>query len=169
MFSTVASIIPNPLHPAIVHLPVVLALLAPIAVFGSLYAIRRGARAVRAWGLSFALLAALSLSAWVATLTGEAEEDRVERVVPHDAFERHEEGGEQFLMLSLAVAAIGIVGFSRNRLGSAARIATGVGTIVLVATGYSVGHSGGQLVYQHGAASVYSNEPGGIVTRPSDH
>ena len=41
--------LPNPMHPAVVHFPVVLAFLLPLFVAGALLAIRRGANARRAW------------------------------------------------------------------------------------------------------------------------
>src|SRR5512146_2865702 len=66
--------LPNPLHPAIVHFPIVLAFLLPIFSFGALWAIRRGARFRRAWGIPLALSAALALSSWVAVETGEGQE-----------------------------------------------------------------------------------------------
>jgi len=43
--------LPNPLHPAVVHFPIVLALLLPIFAIGALWTIRRGARPRRAWGI----------------------------------------------------------------------------------------------------------------------
>ncbi|HEX6942959.1 MAG TPA: hypothetical protein VF128_08515 [Gemmatimonadaceae bacterium] len=39
------SLIPNPLHPAVVHLPVAIAVLVPIVAVAALVFIRRGARA----------------------------------------------------------------------------------------------------------------------------
>ena len=49
-------------------------------------------------------------------------------------------------------------------VGEAARLLTTVGAFGLIAAGVQVGHSGGELVYRHGAASAYTN--GGIVNRP---
>jgi uncharacterized membrane protein len=58
--------LPNPLHPAIVHFPIVLAFQLPIFALGALWAIRHGARFRRAWLVPVALSAALVLSSWVA-------------------------------------------------------------------------------------------------------
>ena len=46
--------LPNPLHPAVVHFPIVLAVLMPLFVIGALWAIRRGAAPLRAWSLPLA-------------------------------------------------------------------------------------------------------------------
>lgn len=47
--------LPNPLHPAVVHFPIVLAVLLPLFVIGALWAIRRGAAPLRAWSLPLAM------------------------------------------------------------------------------------------------------------------
>ena len=39
------------------------------------------------------------------------------------------------------------------------RIAGTAATIAVLAAGISVGHSGGQLVYEHGAANAYLDAP----------
>ena len=157
--------LPNPLHPAIVHFPIVLAFLLPIFSFGALWAIRRGARFRRAWGIPLALSAALALSSWVAVETGEGQEDRVENVVPHQAFDAHEDAAELFLTLSgvlLVVTGAGLVG---GVIGRSARVAATVGAAALVVAVVRVGHTGGQLVYQHNAASVYADSAGRRVAR----
>jgi uncharacterized membrane protein len=152
-----SSIIPSPLHPAVVHLPIALTVLAPLVALGSLWAIRRGARPVRAWGLTTALLALLSLSGWLATATGDQAEEQVERIVAEAPLESHEEAAEAFLLLSVGVLAVAAVGLRRGRAGQAARLAGALGTVALLGMGWQVGHSGGQLVYRYGAASAYQS------------
>ncbi|HET7565530.1 MAG TPA: DUF2231 domain-containing protein [Gemmatimonadaceae bacterium] len=160
--------LPNPLHPAIVHFPIVLAFLLPIFALGALWAIRRGARFRRAWLVPVALSAALVLSSWVAVQTGEGQEDRVERVVPDQALDTHEDAAELFLTMSgvlLAVSAVGLVG---GVIGRSARVVATVGTAALVVGVARVGHSGGQLVYQYNAASAYA-QPGNATVARAAH
>lgn len=156
MLDVISNLIPNPLHPAVVHLPIALTLLVPVFAVGALIAIRRGARPLRAWGVTTALLATLSLSAWVSIETGEQQEDRVEQVVPERAISAHEDAAESFLAHSLLVMLIAGVGLMNGKVGTAARLAAAVGTVALVVSGYNVGHSGGELVYEHGAANAYA-------------
>jgi uncharacterized membrane protein len=147
--------IPDPLHPAVVHFPIVLVFLLPVVAVAALLAIRRGASARPVWAVPVAFAAALTLSAWVAVETGEADEDRVEAVVTEAALERHEEGAERFLVLSgvlFLVVATGLVG---GNLGRAARAVAIAGSAGLVIAGFQVGHSGGELVYRHGAADAH--------------
>ena len=63
--------LPDPLHPAVVHFPIVLAVLAPIFAAGALWAIRRGGRPSHAWGVATIVFALLAASSWVAVETGE--------------------------------------------------------------------------------------------------
>jgi hypothetical protein len=163
-----ASLLPNPLHPAVVHLPIALTLLVPLFAIGALWAIRRGARPMRSWGIATALFAALTLSSWAAVETGEQTGETVENVIAEAPIETHEEAAERFLVLSLAVLGVALVGLRTGRLGEGARLLGTLGALVLVGAGWQVGHSGGALVYQHGAASAYANgaaTPGGEGAR----
>lgn len=151
---------PDPLHPAIVHFPIVLVFLLPLVAGIILWTVYRGAP-VRRWAWVVGVAAALSLSAWVATQTGGQQEDRVESVVAESAIETHEEAGEQFLVLSLIVLALVGAGLAPGRIGNAGRIAGTVAAALLIIAGWRVGDSGGELVYTHGAAQAYVNAAGG--------
>lgn len=153
--------LPEPLHPAVVHFPIVLAVLLPIFGAGALWAIRRGAPPTRAWALPVALAAALTLSAYVALETGESQEDRVESVVGEQALHAHEEAAERFLALSGILVVLTAAGLLKGKAGTAARVVGTVGAAALVVAAVQVGDAGGKLVYQHGAASAYINGPQG--------
>jgi uncharacterized membrane protein len=145
-----------PLHPLVVHFPIVLVVLLPIFVMAALWAVRKGTTPRQAWTVPVAAAAALTVAAWVATQTGESQEDKVEAVVSEGALHHHEESAERFLMLSGLLLVVAAGGFVRGTVGQAARYATAVGAIGLVIAGAQVGHSGGLLVYRHGAASAYT-------------
>ena len=154
--------LPNPLHPAIVHFPVVLAIILPLFAAGAMWAIRRGAHARRAWAIPVALSAALALSAWAAVETGEEQDERVEKVVAEAPLSAHEKMAETFLAGSVALAILTVAGLAGGVAGRAARGAATVGSLVLVIGAARVGHSGGQLVYRYGAASAYSEANGAV-------
>jgi uncharacterized membrane protein len=145
-----------PLHPLVVHFPVVLAVLLPISVVVALWVIRKGATPRRVWSVPLAMAAALTVSAWVATATGESQEDRVERVVARGALHGHEEAAERFLLLSGVLVLVAAAGLAPGTVGRAARLVTAAGAVGMVAAGAQVGHSGGLLVYREGAASAYT-------------
>ncbi len=155
--------IPNPLHPAVVHFPIVLMFLVPVAAVVALWAIRRGARPARAWTVVVALAAALSASAWVAKETGEQQEERVEDVVAESAIDAHQQAAELFFILSLVSLAVVGAGAVPGRVGTAGRALGTVAAAALIVAGWRVGASGGELVYRHGAAQAYvssANVPG---------
>lgn len=155
MTGSLADLIPTPLHPAVVHLPMALAVLVPVFAVGALVAVRRGARPLRSWSIAVAMFLALSASAWFSIETGEDQEEKVEQVVPEAAFETHEDAADLFLWLSLGVLGVATVGLLDGKFGGPARVLATAGSMALLVAGYRVGHSGGALVYTHGAASAY--------------
>ena len=158
--------LPNPLHPAIVHFPIVFSVLLPLAAAAAFVAIRKGAHARWIWAIPLAFSVALAGSAWLALETGESEEDAVEAVVAESAIHEHEEAAEIFLVLSAVVAGVAAVGMAGGTLGSAARAVTIVGSLVVLGAGIQVGKLGGELVYEHGAASAYTD---GAAITAGDH
>lgn len=148
--------LPVPLHAAIVHFPIVFAVVLPVAALISLLAIRRGGSVVRWWGATLVLMAALSAASFAAVRSGEGEEERVERIVREQPLEAHEEAGERFLVLTGFLVLVGATGLLPGRAGGALRLLGGAATLGVLAAGWQVGHSGGELVYRHGAAAAYS-------------
>jgi hypothetical protein len=150
--------LPSPLHPAVVHFPIVFAVLLPLAALGALWAIRKGSAPVRAWAFPMALAVGLTGSAWVALQTGEAEEERVEAFVAEAAIHEHEEAAERFLLVAGVVTLVAGAGLLTGVFGSAARIVATAGTVGVLLAGVQVGRAGGELVYEHGAAQAYVND-----------
>jgi len=167
--------LPDPLHPAVVHFPIVLAFLLPISAAVAIWTIRRGSRVTRAWLVPLALAAALSSSAWVSAETGEADEDRVERVVGDRPLETHEEAAETFLLASGVVVLVAAAGLVPGIAGTIARVTTVVVATGLIGGAAWVGHTGGELVYRHGAARAHTvipsdqpmQEPSGRLELPA--
>jgi uncharacterized membrane protein len=147
-----------PLHPAIVHLPLGLAFVIPALAIGYAWALRRGIVRPRAWLAIVGLQAALLGAGLVAMNTGEHEEERVERLVPDAALDRHEEYAEQFVWavgLTLVSAALVLV-VRRPAVARSLTILTVAGTIGVAAAAVRVGRAGGQLVYVHNAGAAYA-------------
>ena len=147
--------IPDPLHPAIVHFPIVLAVLAPICAAATVWAIHSGRLTRRSWIGIVVLQIALVCTGWAAIETGEREEERVERVVAERHIEAHEEAAERFLVLAALVLPLAAAGLLAGRIGSVSRALTVALSVAALGLAGSVGHSGGELVYRHGAAAAY--------------
>jgi uncharacterized membrane protein len=158
--------LPDPLHPAVVHFPIVLLLLAvPVAVA----AVFRRPRCLPV--VAAVLLGLGAVGAVVAVQTGEDESERVAETPALEAvLEEHEEWAErtQVVALVAAVLALGAVALGRGPgIALGARV---LAAAVALAAGWCVaetGHYGGVLVYQHGAG--VNSAPGGVagaVVRP---
>jgi len=160
MLASLASMIPDPLHPAIVHLPMALAVLAPLFAVGAVIVARRSMVPRKIWSVAVAVLLALSASAWASSETGEDQENRVERVVPKAALDGHEDAADNFLWLSVGVLVVASAGLLPGRIAAPARLVATAGSVLLLVAGYRVGHTGGELVYTHGAASAYVKTAG---------
>ena len=145
-------------HPKLVHIPIALAVLMPLVASGMLFAWCQKWLPPRAWVIAVALQVVLVASGVLALRSGEAEAERVERVVAERFIEEHEEAAEAFVWASggvLAVMLLALVRSSRRTGPVAATVAT-FGTLIVLGLGYRTGHAGGDLVYRHGAAQAYA-------------
>lgn len=148
--------IPDPLHPAIVHFPVALATLIPLLAVAAAWTIRSGRMPRTLWVGMAAVQILLFASAWAALETGEDQEDTVERVVAERYIEEHEEGAERFLWVAGGATAVMLLGLLGGRAGEIGRWVACAASLGVLAAVVPVGHSGGALVYEHGAASAYT-------------
>lgn len=143
--------IPDPLHPAIVHFPIVLLLLgAPLAVLSIFW--RRSGFPI----LVAAVLALGACGAVVATLTGEQDAEMAGQASGQadQVLDEHEEWGERARNIGIVAAllAIASAGFG-VRWPSAGRPLAALAAVASVGAAFAVaqaGHYGGQAVYKHG-------------------
>jgi hypothetical protein len=144
-----------PLHPAIVHIPLGVAIVMPVV--GSLVALAvwRGWVTRRAWTIAVVLQAVVLGGALLALRSGEADEDRAEAWASEAAIEAHEEAAEVFTLAAGLTLALSVLPLAlRGRAGQAAGgFATAAMAIVLV-LGLRVGHAGGTIVYGAGAGAA---------------
>lgn len=150
-------------HPKVVHLPIALAVLMPLVTLGLAAAWWREWLPRRAWIVAVALQGVLLVSGVVSLRTGEADEERVEEVVPEAALEAHEEAAQVFVAASGVVLALALAAAFIPKRGVALGLAgaTTLGALVVFGLGYQVGEAGGRLVYEHGAASVHASPANG--------
>lgn len=147
--------LPDPLHPAMVHFPIALTAIIPLFVIGALVAIRRGAPPLKAWGLVVALMALLASSAILTAETGHDAEEEVEDFVDEDPIHEHEERADNLRNLAIVTVLVSAVGLAGGKVGAAGRGLGSALSVVLLVMSYGVGKSGGELVYEHGAANAY--------------
>jgi uncharacterized membrane protein len=144
------NLIPDPLHPALVHFPIALSLVALLFDFVSRHP---RLRAVEPAGGAVMGLAALGGIA--ATLSGQLAEE--EAVVPRTAralVERHEELGEIAMWLLLAVALVRLALAWRGAFkGLAAWTYLAIALAAATLVSYQ-GMLGGELVFRHGIGTA---------------
>jgi uncharacterized membrane protein len=151
-------LLPEPLHPYIVHFPIVIATALPLVVAIALWRMHDGAP-VRTWGVVVVIAVLSWACGYVATRTGEQEEDRVEEVIAdHDPIHEHEEAAELFLWVSGITLGLAVLGFAPGGAGRALRWLVLLGSVAGTVAVLKTGRLGGELIYEHGAASAYTDE-----------
>lgn len=157
--------LPEPLHPAVVHFPIVLLLIGATVAVVTVFLNR--------WHLPWTAAALLVLGAagtFVATETGESAQEVVGELPANveDLLDEHEEWGERTEIVAgiaggLAVVAATLGAFAARRMEDpapasgplrkiafAARTLTAVAALVACFFVYETAHRGGKLVYDHG-------------------
>ncbi len=156
--------IPDPLHPAIVHFPIVLLLLgAPLAIIAIF---------LRKWHLPWfvaLVLMAGALGAVAAAWTGGQDEEVLGELTANadTILEQHEEWGERTRNVAVLAAALALLAAAFTKIPTAS---ISIGVLVAVASLAAAvcvaqaGHYGGLLVYKHGAGinlAAGQNAPNG--------
>lgn len=145
-----------PLHPAIVHVPLGLAVVLPLVAAGLALALWRGALPRRTFAVVVVLQALLVGGGAVAMQLGERDEKQAETVISEKLIEAHEERAEVFVWAAGAVLAVSAAVLVVPAAAATALAAVTVaGTLAVAALAVSTGQAGGELVYRHGAASAY--------------
>lgn len=149
-----------PLHPAVVHIPIGLAIVLPILTLLFLFLFYKNKLTKISWIFIFILQLFITAGGYVAIETGEDEEDRVEKVVGHDLIEEHEHKAEDFMKISFVTLAVTAIPFFITKapiLGAVfvANIAMqSLSLFYIVQTG----EMGGHIVYEHQAPKAYLQE-----------
>ena len=155
--------LPDPLHPVVVHFPIVFAALLPWLALGVLWGTARGWLPGRTWAFVVLAAALVAGAGWMAEETGEDQQKRVEKVVAKELVERHAERAERFVDLAALTVLVAGAGLLGGRVGRAARVATVLASLVVLAAMVLTGKSGGELVYKHGAANAYLSAPPAVA------
>jgi uncharacterized membrane protein len=138
-----------PLHPAIVHLPLGLAIALPLLAAAVALGALRGWWSPRAWWLVVGLQGLLLAGTGAAWLTGEADEDRVEETRGEALVEAHEEAAGRFLGVAGVAGVLALAGalLPAGRGRAAALVAAHVALLAAGGQALVTGHAGGELVH----------------------
>jgi uncharacterized membrane protein len=158
-----------PFHPIVVHFPLALTFIMPVLIIVFALMIKMNKMQPQTWLIIIGLQLAVVVSGYVALESGEAEEDKVEKVVGKKLIHEHEEAAEIFVGSTVLVLVLSIaVFFIRKDIGFAIKLGIAGLGLVSCYLAYQTGHLGGEMVYGHGAASAYTeeHEPQGILPTP---
>jgi uncharacterized membrane protein len=157
-----------PIHPMIVHIPMVITFILPILILVFAFMINKNKMSPKGWLVIIGLQLAVVGVGYISLETGETEEHNVEKVVSKKIIHEHEEAAEVFVGVSVLALVLSIGAFFvRKDLGFKVKIAIAGVTIVSSYLAFRTGELGGELVYKHGAARAYeAAEPMGILPTP---
>jgi uncharacterized membrane protein len=144
-----------PLHPAVVHVPLGLAVVMPLLLGAMLWAIATGRLPAKAWILVLVLQGVLVGAAAMALWTGGQDEERVEARAGEAAVESHERSAQAFTVAAgatLIAAAGALILRHRRRPFLGAGLASTVLSIGMLVLGVQAGGRGGALV--HGGSTM---------------
>ncbi len=153
--------LPDPLHPVVVHFPIVFLLSGLLLAVGAVFIRRRGL----AW-IAFAILALGAAGTVAAVGTGNDEASRAGGIseAAEDLLDEHEEWGETTRNVALVTALVALtaagaakVRFAGRGLSAATALLAGSAVFCTMQTG----HLGGQLVYKHGVGISKAAKSGG--------
>ena len=143
-----------PLHPVVVHFPIVLGSLLPFLALMLWWAIKKEFLQQKVWVLVTVMALAYGASAIVAVEVGEKDEDKVEEIVSERGIEEHEEAGEMIPWVAGTLFLVSLAGMVKKN-SHALRLGLAVLSLVALIPLVDTGHTGGELVYQYGAANAH--------------
>lgn len=153
------------IHPAMIHFPVALLLVAPLLLLVSLFA----GTSWRAWaGAALVVMALGALAAWLAVASGHAAGQLADKTAAlQQAIERHEGLGlltrNLFTLLTVVLAALlAVPAMMKKPMPAVARIVTFAAFIVVYAACAGVlantANAGGRLVHEFGVRAMLDRE-----------
>lgn len=146
-----------PLHPALVHLPLALAVLVPLVALFVWLGQKSGKLSPQTWMLVIGLQLLLVGSGYLSMQLGENDEETVEHFVKNEAaIETHEEAAELFVFSEAALLVLIIAAGFLGKIPYLKPFSV-LTSVVLMITALNAGHTGGKLIYEEGAAQAYSS------------
>ncbi len=147
-----------PLHPAIVHLPVVLTFILPVLILIFAWAIRAGKMSKELWLVLVGFQILVTATGYISLETGEDDEEKVSAVVGKKIIHEHEDSAEVFVGTTVIALAAGIVvWFLQPAFQDKARFLVALISLLPVFFAWRTANKGGEIVYKHGGGSAHAD------------
>jgi len=143
-----------PLHPVVVHFPIVLGIILPFTGLLLWWGIKKERLPQKAWVLVTLMAFVYCASAVVASELGEEDEEKVEKVVAEKLIEEHEEAAELVPWIAGSLFVVSFAGFLRKN-PDRVRLGIAIASLAAILPLANAGHTGGELVYKYGAANAH--------------
>jgi uncharacterized membrane protein len=145
-----------PIHPSVVHFPIVLTMILPVLVLAFAFMIRTNKMSPHGWLIIIGLQLTTVMTGYIALETGETDEKIAEKVVSKKLIHAHEESAKIFVGIAVLALVTSIaVFFIRKDLQFKVYLVIMLINLIAGVQVWRVGLSGGELVYLHGAGSAH--------------
>ena len=151
----------SPLHPALVHLPLGIAIVMPFVTGFVFYLIRSEMLPQRGWWVVLVLQLFLVAGGAAALQTGEGAEEAVEKNVTEEVIEAHEEAAKIFMGISVLTLIVIGAGLMDSSFRSTLQGFSVVLLLGALGAGMFAGKKGGEIVYKHKGVCDCNVLPGG--------
>ncbi len=157
-----------PVHPLIVHIPLVITFILPILIIVFALMIHKNKMSANSWLIVIGLQLTVVAMGYISLETGETEEHNVKKVVSKKLIHAHEEAAEVFVGVSVLALVLSIGSlFLKKEIAFPVKLVISLITLLAGYLAFQTGELGGELVYKHGAANAYVNaEPQGLLPTP---
>ena len=157
-----------PVHPLIVHIPIVISFILPVLIIVFALMIKKNKMSANSWLVIIGLQLTVVAGGYISLETGETEEHNVKHVVSKKLIHEHEEAAEVFVGVSVLALVLSIGSlFLRKEIAFPVKLTVSFIALVAGYLAFQTGELGGELVYKHGAANAYiTDEPQGLLPTP---
>ncbi|MDH5720978.1 MAG: hypothetical protein OEZ13_10275 [Spirochaetia bacterium] len=158
------------LHPMVIHLPLGLMFLVPIILI-LIWRKNQENSEINLfdsdlWKILIIVLALMTVGSMFSMMTGEHDEDIVEKIIQEDIIETHE-GLAKVFTISVVFLFAGsiVVAFLKGALRQKLTLFILALSVLVIIIGGFTGKKGGELVYQHKAADAFGAKAGDLDRR----
>ncbi|MDH5718427.1 MAG: hypothetical protein OEZ22_12445 [Spirochaetia bacterium] len=150
------------IHPMIIHLPLGLMFIVPVILYLLWVKNKENANEPLIkngiWQILASVVTIMLIGSIAAMISGEADEEIVEKLISESIIEGHEDMAKIFTISVFILTALSLsLAFLKDNLRKLTIKILLLFSVIVIALGGLTGKKGGELVYQHKAANAFGN------------